>query len=192
MILPIYGYGHPVLRKKTGQVAENEKTIAGIIESMYDTMYNANGVGLAAPQIGKSLRIFIVDGTPMDGMDKENPEIIMKGWKKVFINPIILEETGKEWAYEEGCLSIPDIRADVFRKSDILVQYQDENFKTHTESFSGLKARIIQHEHDHLEGVLFTDKISPLKRELIRSRLNRVSRGLLELRYPMRFLKAVT
>ena len=156
MILPIVGFGHPVLRKETTTVREKDPAIRQFIADMFETMYNAHGVGLAAPQVGKSLRIFIADGSPMEGVLEGDNEP-MQGWKKVFINPVILREEGDEWAYEEGCLSIPDIRADVWRQPRVTLQYLDENFEPHTETFSGMKARIIQHEYDHIEGNSLTN-----------------------------------
>lgn len=187
-IIPIYAFGHQVLRDKNREIKEGEEGIAELIADMYTTMYNASGVGLAAPQIGKNLRLFITDGTPMDGTLEDDPTP-MKGWKKVFINPVIIEETGDEWDFEEGCLSIPDVRSDVKRPEVVRLRYLDENFEEHEEEFGGLQARIIQHEYDHLEGVLFTDYVKGLRKKMLKSRLTRISKGLIEPAYPMEFSK---
>ena len=156
---------------------------------MYETMYGAYGVGLAAPQIGLPIRLFLVDTEPFSedkDFTKEEQEQL-KNFKRTFINAKILEETGDEWAFNEGCLSIPDVREDVFRKPKIKIEYQDENFNTHTEEFDGLIARVIQHEYDHIEGILFTDKLSTLKKRLIKSRLANISKGNIDVDYRMRF-----
>lgn len=187
-IYPIFAYGHPVLRKDTDEISPDHPEIKDIIDRMFNTMYNASGVGLAGPQAGLSLRIFVVDGTPMEGMLEDDPQSMLD-FKKVFINPEIIEETGEEWAYEEGCLSIPDVREDVWRPEEVRIKYQDENFKEHEEVFTGLKARIIQHEYDHIEGVLFTDYLSGLKKKLVKGKLNRISKGKIEPKYPMTFAK---
>lgn len=185
MIIPIVAYGHPVLRKPAKKITADYPELAKLLDDMFETMYNAKGVGLAAPQIGKPIRIFIVDGTPMhDTFEDEEP---MEGWKKIFINPKMLEETGEEWGFDEGCLSIPDVIEEVFREEDILIRYQDENFKTHEERFSGLKARIIQHEYDHLEGKLFTDYVKGIRKQLIKSKLGKISKGKYSTFYPMSF-----
>lgn len=189
MILPIVAYGDPVLRKESTPIAPNDSKLKTLIENMWETMYNASGVGLAAPQIGESIRLFLVDASPFaedeDLSSTEQQEL--KGFKKVFINAQITEEKGDEWAFNEGCLSIPGIREDVFRKPEILIKYQDENFNWHEERYTGLAARIIQHEYDHIEGILFTDKISPLKKRLIKSKLNNISKGKVNADYRMRF-----
>ena len=153
--MQIIGYGHPTLRKATEEVTPDYANLDQLIENMFETMYNASGVGLAAPQVNLALRLFVVDGSPMQGMLDD--EEVMEGFKQVFINPQKIEETGKAWGFEEGCLSIPDIREMVNRKSNIRLRYQDENFQVKEETFSGMKARIIQHEYDQLEGTLFTD-----------------------------------
>jgi peptide deformylase len=156
---------------------------------MFETMYNAFGVGLAAPQIGLPIRIFLVDTSPFsedeDFTDEEKNEL--KNFKRVFINAKITKEEGDEWAFNEGCLSIPDVREDVFRQPKVTIEYVDENFKSHTETFDGLIARVIQHEYDHIEGVLFTDKLSSLKKRLIKGRLNNISKGKINVDYRMRF-----
>jgi len=189
MILPIIAYGHPVLRKKADPITKDYPELDKLIEDMFDTMYQANGIGLAAPQVGKSIRLFIVNATPFaDDEDlSEEERDILATFKKVFINPQIVKETGDEWAFNEGCLSIPDIREDVFRQPEITIEYQDENFKKHTETYTGIAARIIQHEYDHIEGVLFTDLLSPLKRRLIKSKLKNISQGKIKVDYAMRF-----
>lgn len=163
MILPIVGYGDPVLKKKTGDIDKSYPNLNEVIENMWETMYNANGVGLAAPQIGLAIRLFIVDASPF-----EDEEEHLKDFKKVFINAHILEESGEEWLFNEGCLSFPDLREDVARKPVIKIRYQDENFQEHEQEFDGVAARIIQHEYDHIEGIVFVDRISPLKRRLDR------------------------
>lgn len=189
MILPIIAYGHPVLRKKADPITKDYPELDKLIEDMFDTMYQANGIGLAAPQVGKSIRLFIVNATPFaDDEDlSEEERDILATFKKVFINPQIVKETGDEWAFNEGCLSIPDIREDVFRQPEITIEYQDENFKKHTETYTGIAARIIQHEYDHIEGVLFTDLLSPLKKRLIKSKLKNISQGKIKVDYAMRF-----
>ena len=162
-----------------------------LIDNMWETMYNANGVGLAAPQVGKSWRIFIIDPSPFAAdeslSDAEKKEL--ESLKQTFINPEILEQEGDEWNFEEGCLSIPDVREDVFRKQGILIAYQDREGNEREERFSGVAARVIQHEYDHIEGVLFTDRISALKKRLIKSKLNAISKGKIEVDYRMKFPK---
>ena len=189
MILPITAYGDPVLRKKAGEISKDYPKLKELLSNMWETMYNANGVGLAAPQVGLPIRIFLVDTTPFsDDEDLSNEEQkALKGFKKVFINAKIVEETGEEWAFNEGCLSIPDIREDVNRKDTIKITYQDENFKLYTETYGGLLARVIQHEYDHIEGILFTDKLSSLKKRLLKSRLEKISKGKINIEYKMRF-----
>jgi len=189
MILPIVAYGDPVLKKKAKDIDKDYPKLSELIDNMFETMYNAHGVGLAAPQIGLSIRIFIVDAEPFaedEELSEEETEKL-KGFKKVFINPVILEETGEEWAFCEGCLSIPDIREDVFRNEKIKIKYFDENFNEHLEEYDGLAARVIQHEYDHIEGVLFTDKLSSLKKRLIKGKLNNISKGKVNADYRMRF-----
>ena len=189
MILPIIAYGDPVLRKKAGEISKEYPKLKELLTNMWETMYNANGVGLAAPQVGLPIRLFLVDTTPFSD-DEDLPDEEQKalnGFKKVFINAKIEEETGEEWAFNEGCLSIPDIREDVNRKDTVKITYQDENFKTYTETYDGLLARVIQHEYDHIEGVLFTDKLSSLKKRLLKSRLEKISKGKINIEYKMRF-----
>lgn len=183
MKFPIIAYGDPVLRRKATAIEPDEYPhIKELIENMFETMYAARGVGLAAPQIGISMRLFVVDASVFADEDAS-----LKGFKKAFINAIILEESGEEWAFNEGCLSIPDIREDIYRKATVKLSYYDEDWKHHEQSFSGLAARIIQHEYDHIEGKLFTDKLSPLRRRLIEKKLNDISKGAVEVEYKMKF-----
>ena len=189
MVLPIVAYGDPVLRKVGKEIEKDFSKLDELIENMWETMYNASGVGLAAPQIGLALRLFIVDATPFAEDDEltEAEQNRIKGFKKVFINAKIEEETGSEWNFNEGCLSIPDIREDVSRKDTITITYVDENFKKNTETFDGVLARVIQHEYDHIQGILFTDKLSSLKKRLLKGRLANVSKGKVNVEYRMRF-----
>jgi len=189
MILPIVAYGDPVLRKKAAPITKDYPKLDELLENMNETMYGAYGVGLAAPQIGLPIRIFLVDTSPFaeDESFTEEEQETLKNFKRTFINAEILEEEGDEWAFNEGCLSIPDVREDVFRQPKIKIQYQDENFEMHTEEFDGLIARVIQHEYDHIEGVLFTDKLSTLKKRLIKGKLSNISKGKIKVDYRMRF-----
>lgn len=182
MILPIYAYGSPVLRKKGENISSDYPQLKELLENMYETMYSSHGIGLAAHQIGLPIRLFIVDGSPIDDIEPAN-------FKQTFINPEIIKEWGEEWKYEEGCLSIPTIRENVFRKPELTIRYLDENFVQHEKSFNGMAARIIQHEYDHIEGKLFVDHISPLKRNLIKGKLNNISIGKVSHDYKMRFPK---
>lgn len=184
MILPIYAYGHPVLKKVAVKIDENDPEIQKTIENMWETMYNAQGVGLAAPQVGKSIRLFLVDTVQVMEEGKED-----EGIKQAFINAEKIEEGGNNWDYEEGCLSIPDIRADVERPAHIKLRYQDENFKTHEKVFTGMNARVIQHEYDHIDGILFTEYLSPLKRRLMKRKLDKIKAGKIAPKYRMRFVK---
>ena len=189
MILPIVAYGDPVLRKKAEPITKDYPKLDELLENMKDTMYGAYGVGLAAPQIGLPIRIFLVDTAPFaeDDVFSEEEQDALKNFKRTFINAEILEEEGDEWAFNEGCLSIPDVREDVFRQPKIKIKYQDENFETHTEEFDGLITRVIQHEYDHIEGILFTDKLSSLKKRLIKGKLSNISKGKINVDYRMRF-----
>ena len=192
MILPIIAFGNPILKRKAEDIPENFEGLSSLLTDMFETMYAAKGVGLAAPQIGASIRLFIVDGSPFSNEEGEeiDPKAIgIEGFKKVFINPIIEEESGDLWPFQEGCLSIPKIRENVSRKEKICVSYYDENWSLHRDEFDGYKARIIQHEYDHLEGILFTDKLSPLKKKLLSKRLGNVSIGIVEVDYKMKFNK---
>ena len=169
MILPIVAYGSNVLKTKAVNITPNFPDLDTLIENMWETMYNANGVGLAAPQIGKSIRLFVIDASPFSEDETLSDEDIaaLKDFKKVFINPEIIEETGDEWDFTEGCLSIPNIREDVSRKEKITIRYCNESFEEHTLTLNGLAARVVQHEYDHIEGILFTDKISSFKKKEI-------------------------
>ncbi|QQT27514.1 peptide deformylase [Sphingobacterium spiritivorum] len=185
MKLPIVAYGDPVLRKKTQEIDEDYPEIKELIANMYDTMYAAHGVGLAAPQIGLPIRVFVIDASPFAEDDDEDKSL--KDFKKVFINPIIVEETGEKWGFNEGCLSIPDINEEVFRPSNVVINYLDENFEEHEIELSGLAARIVQHEYDHLEAKLFTDKLGPLKKAMLKGKLDAISKGLIRVGYKMKF-----
>lgn len=189
MILPIVGYGEPVLRKVGENLSPDYPNLDGLIESMYDTMYNAYGVGLAAPQIGLPIRLFVIDTEPFSGNEDLKSEEMeqLKGFKKTFINAKMIKEEGNEWAFNEGCLSIPDVREDVYRKEKITIEYCEEDFVIKTEVFEGLIARVIQHEYDHIEGILFTDKISTLKKTLIKKRLQNIMDGKIRADYKMKF-----
>ncbi len=180
MIYPIVAFGDPVLKKVATDIEKGSIDVKQLSEDMFESMYESSGVGLAAPQIGKSIRIFVVDGEPLD-------EEKLKDFKKTFINPVILEESGEKWAFEEGCLSIPGIRADVFRKEKLRIRYFDTDWNEHTEEYDGLAARIIQHEYDHLQGILFTDYLSPMKKRLLKSKLTDISRGQVKADYRMKF-----
>ena len=182
MILPILAYGHPVLNKVAADIDKNYPNLNELIENMFETMYAANGVGLAAPQINLSIKLVVIDATTFE---KERPET--KGFKKVFINPHIIKEEGDEWLYNEGCLSIPDIHEDVSRKSTIRIQYYDENFNFLDEIYSGILARIILHECDHVYGKLFCDRLTPLKKMLLKRRLAEISAGKITPKYKMSF-----
>lgn len=184
MILPVVAYGDPVLKKKGEEITKDYKGLGELIDNMWETMYNAHGVGLAAPQIGKSIRLFVIDGDPFS---EDEPDL--EGFKEVFINPVILNEEGEEWFFNEGCLSIPEIREDVSRKSEIVIEYFDRDFKKQKRTFDGLAARIIQHEYDHIEGVLFTDLLSPLRRKLIGKKLENIRMGKIRPEYRMKFYK---
>lgn len=189
MILPIVAYGDTVLRKVATDIAADYPELNELIDNMWETMYNANGVGLAAPQIGRAIRLFLVDTTPFADDDElsEAEQKQLEGFKQVFINAHIEEESGEAWSFNEGCLSIPDVREDVSRKGTIRITYMDADFKSHTKTFDGLLARVIQHEYDHIEGVLFTDKLSSLKKRIIKSRLSNISKGKIQVDYRMRF-----
>ena len=189
MILPIVAYGDPVLKKIAKDITKDYPKFDDLLVNMFETMYNAFGVGLAAPQIGLPIRLFIMDTTPFaeDEDLSEEEQQALNGFRRVFINAKIIEETGDEWAFNEGCLSIPDVREDVFRKPNVVMEYLDENFEPQTESFDGLIARVIQHEYDHIDGVLFTDKLSGLKKRLIKGKLTNISKGKIDVEYRMRF-----
>ena len=189
MILPIIAYGDPVLRKLGKSIDKDYPALESLLDNMFETMYGAKGIGLAAPQIGLPIRIFIVDATPFK--DDEELELeernFLSTFKQVFINAQIIDETGDEWVFNEGCLSIPDVREDVFRNETVKIEYLDEKFEKHTKEFSGIAARIIQHEYDHIQGILFTDKLSSLKKRLIKGKLANISKGKIRIDYRMRF-----
>ena len=189
MILPIVAFGDPVLRKVAVEINADYPELKTLIANMKETMYNAAGVGLAAPQIGKSIRLFLIDASPFadDEELSEKDRDVLKNFNKVFINARILKEEGTEWVFNEGCLSIPDVREDVFRNPEITIEYFDENFKKHTETYTGLIARVIQHEYDHIDGILFTDKLSSLKKRLIKGKLANISKGKIKVDYKMKF-----
>ena len=183
MILPILAYGSPVLKRRCKEINSNYSNIDLLIDNMFETMYAAHGVGLAAPQIGKDIRLFIIDTTPFSKEEEEEFTPI----KKIFINPSIIRESGKVELFNEGCLSIPDIREDVSRKTNIVIEYLDERFDLRKESYKGINARVIQHEYDHVEGILFVDKISSLRKRMIKSKLTNISKGNIEVDYRMSF-----
>ena len=183
MILPIYAYGMPVLRKKAEDITPQYEGLDTLLKNMFETMYDSSGIGLAAPQIGLPIRLFIVDGTDIED------DASTKDFKQVFINAQILEEFDTPWEYEEGCLSIPFVRANVKRNAKVTIQYLDENFQEKTETYEGMAARIIQHEYDHIEGILFTDRIQPLKRNMLKKKLQNISHGIVNAPYKMKFPK---
>lgn len=182
MILPIMAYGSPVLKQKAGFIDKDYPGLTELIKNMFETMYKAPGVGLAAPQVGISIRLFVIDATPYSDEDPS-----LKGSKKVFINPEILNSDGDPYKFNEGCLSIPHIREDIERPPQIRLRYQDEDFKQYEEDFSGILARIIQHEYDHVDGILFTDRISAFKKTLLKSKLQNISKGNIQVDYKMKF-----
>ena len=189
MILPIVGYGDPVLRKVGEEITTDFPNLKDTIANMYDTMYNACGVGLAAPQVGLSLRLFVIDTTPF-GDDDELPveeQQQLKGFKRTFINAKILKEEGELWSFNEGCLSIPDVREDVYRNEKITGEYCEEDFVLKTEVFEGLIARVIQHEYDHIEGILFTDHLNVVRKRMIKNKLGDITRGKVSVDYKMKF-----
>lgn len=193
MILPIVAYGDPVLRKEAVDIQKDtDLDLKTLVDNMFETMYKASGVGLAAPQVGMSLRLFVVDGTPIiDGEEEDSEDFdpSLVGFKKAFINPEILEEDGEEWAYEEGCLSIPGIRSDVSRPERVKIKYYDLDWNEHIDEYDGIAARIIQHEYDHIEGILFTDHLPPLKRTLLKKKLSNITKGEVRVDYKMKFPK---
>jgi peptide deformylase len=184
MVLPIYVYGSPILRKKAQEIDSDYPGLETLIENMFDTMKSSDGIGLAAPQIGKSIKIIVVDAT---ALIEDDPTLI--DFRKVFINPEIINREGEKVAYKEGCLSLPNIREEVIRHSKITIRYLDENFQEHEETYEGVRARITQHEYDHLEGILFIDRINPIKRKLLTSRLNAMSKGKFESNYKTKVVR---
>jgi peptide deformylase len=194
MILPIVAYGHPVLRKVAEDISPGYPGLDKLIEDMWETMYGSNGVGLAAPQVNRSIRLFVVDSAQIfNNMDEEekneNKYPDAPGIKQVFINAHIVEEAGDDWPYNEGCLSIPKIREDIYRAEEITIEYKDENFQKHTKTFDGITGRIILHEYDHIDGKLFIDHLPPLKRKLYKRKLDDISRGAIKVDYKMLFPK---
>lgn len=190
MILSIVGYGDPVLRKKGVEIPQDYPELNQLVANMYETMYNAYGVGLAAPQVGLALRLFVIDTRPFsedEDLSKEE-QVQLASFKKTFINATILKEEGEEWGFNEGCLSIPEVREDVYRHERITIEYYDEESNKHTDVYDGLIARVIQHEYDHIEGILFTDKISSLKKRLIQKKLQNIMEGKTRPDYKMKFV----
>ena len=186
MIFPIVAFGSQILRKKCSDISPDYPQLEPIIANMWETMYEANGVGLAAPQVNKAIRLFLIDTTPFFDEENNLKEVILK---QVFINARLIEESGEDWEFNEGCLSIPDLREDVSRKSIIKIEYMDENFKRHIETYDGLTARVIQHEYDHIDGILFTDKLTALRKRMIKGKLMDISKGKVNASYKMRFSK---
>lgn len=184
MIYPIVIYGSPVLRKVAQEIDKDYPNLNEFIADMWETMYYSDGLGLAAPQVGKSVRMFVIDGSPL-----EEDEPNLKNFKKVFINPKIVEYSEDEIPYNEGCLSIPQLREDVVRPAKVRLQYNDENFNFYDEWFNGMAARVIQHEYDHLQGIMFTDKVSPLKKRLLKGKLAAISKGKFNVDYKVRLPK---
>ena len=184
MILPVYAYGQPILKKLGEEIDASYPNLKELLENMWETMYNASGVGLAAPQIGLAIRLFLVDTIQIL---EDNPD--EEGVKQAFFNAHIIEETGDEWAYEEGCLSIPHIRGDVERPASVTIRYFDEEFKEHTKTFEGINARVIQHEYDHIDGVLFVEKLKPIKRRMITRKLEAIKKGEVSADYKLKFKK---
>jgi len=188
MKLPIVAYGDPVLRQKTVEIDEDYPALSQLIENMFETMYAASGVGIAAPQIGLPIRLFVIDASPFGEDDEDGPgDPTVLDFKRVFINPILVEETGEKWAFSEGCLSIPHINEDVLRKKNLVINYLDENFEEHEETLTGLAARVVQHEYDHIEGKLFIDKLSPLRKTMLKSKLDAIAKGQVKVSYKMSF-----
>lgn len=192
MVLPIVAYGDPVLKRKAKSIPEDFELLDELIENMWETMYNANGVGLAAPQVGRSIRLFIADPTAFSEENELSEEEYneLKRAKKAYINPVIQELNGEDRSFSEGCLSIPGIQEDIFRPETITIDYYDQDFKKHSETFTGVAARVLQHEYDHIEGILFTDKLSSLKRQLIKNKLRNITKGKVDVEYRMRYPKA--
>ncbi|HJW28434.1 MAG TPA: peptide deformylase [Saprospiraceae bacterium] len=184
MILPIYAYGQAVLHKKAQALEPSFADLGPLIENMFETMYSAKGVGLAAPQIGLSIRLFIVDTLQLN-----KPKERTDGIKQAFINAQLLDEWGEPWFYEEGCLSIPDIHVEIERLPEIHLRYWDEQWQEHTERFNAINARVIQHEYDHIEGILFIDRMKPLKRRMISRKLEKIKKGEVETEHPMKYLR---
>ena len=192
MILPIVAYGSPVLRKVCDDITANYPGLEKLIADMWETMYNSNGVGLAAPQINVPIRLFVMDSEQIflnQEEDEKDEYPDSPGYKGVFINAHMVKLNGEEWSYNEGCLSIPKIREDVYRNEEVTLEFEDENFNTHTKTFNGITARVILHEYDHIEGKLFIDHIKPLKRKLMKRKLDDITRGKIKVDYRMVFPK---
>ena len=190
MILPVRAYGDPVLRAKCSALNKDYPDLRELLDNMFETMYASNGVGIAAPQVGVPVRLFIVDVSPFaEDEDYADQKEVLENFTRVFINAEKINEEGENWKFNEGCLSIPGIREDIFRPENITLKYLDENFEEKTETFSGLPARVIQHEFDHIEGILFTDYLSAFKKRLIKKKLNNITIGKVEVDYKMRFPK---
>lgn len=188
MKLPIVAYGDPILRKKAEDIDEDYPNLKELISDMFETMYAARGVGLAAPQVGLPIRLFVIDASPFAEDDEDDEgDPTLKDFKKVLINPIIIEEKGDKWGFSEGCLSIPDINEEVMRPSHVVINYLDEDFEEHEVELSGLAARVVQHEYDHIEGKLFIDKLSPLKKAMLKGKLDNISKGMVDVGYKMKF-----
>jgi peptide deformylase len=184
MIYPIVIYGSPILRKIAKEIEKDDPTLKQLVADMFETMYVSDGVGLAAPQIGKSVRMFVIDGT---AMAEDDPTL--EGFRKAFINPKIVEESGEIWTFTEGCLSLPTMREDVERPGDIRIQYYDEDFNFHDETYTGIHARIMQHEYDHLQGILLIDRVAPLKKKMLKGKLNDIMKGKVKVAYKTRLMK---
>lgn len=191
MVLPIIAYGDPVLRKVATNISPDYPNLNTLIANMYDTMNHAYGVGLAAPQIGLPIRLFVVDTAPFADDDDltEEERTFLSNFKKTFINAKITEETGDKWLFNEGCLSIPGVREDVSRQKQITIEFVDEQFTPQQLTLTGLAARVVQHEYDHIEGILFTDKLSSFKKQLIKGKLTNISKGKVKVDYRMKFYK---
>jgi|TARA_B100000959_G_scaffold119549_1_gene125628 peptide deformylase len=185
MILPIVSFGSSILREKCKEINRGYSNLSSLIDDMFETMYEASGVGLAASQVNKTIKLFIIDTTPFT--EKENSKV--QATKEVFINAKIILEEGDEWLFNEGCLSIPEIREDILRKPKITIEYFDKDFKRNTKTFDGINARVIQHEYDHTDGILFTDRISALRKRMLKGKLNDISKGEIKVGYKMRFSK---
>jgi len=187
MVLPIYIYGWPLLRKKSEDITPDYPELKQLIADMYETMYHAEGCGLAAPQIGRNIRVVVIDGAPFASDD--DPDDMLRTFKKVLVNPVIVEHTGEDCVHEEGCLTFPKLREQVKRPSKVKIEYMDENFQPHSEEYDGMAARIIQHEYDHIEGVFFIDRISPLRRKLITAKLHSIAKGKVDCAYKIKVYK---
>lgn len=187
MILPVIAYGDPILKRKAKEIPSDYPELQTLIDNMFETMYSASGVGLAAPQVGESIRLFIVDASPFAEDEEDEMAKGLEDFKEVFINPEVYEKTGEMWAFEEGCLSIPTIREEVMRESTIRIKYLDRDFKEHDEELDGYAARVVLHEFDHIEGILFTDKLSPLRRRMLKRKLADITKGNVDVKYRMRF-----